>query len=141
MSTDGRIVPSKARVIFRQYLPKKPVRWDIKLFAACKSSSYCFDYSIYIGQEIDGRTGVRLTRVVHDLSARLHHQGYVIYTDNFYTFGNLIQDDIQLVGTIKLNRTGVLALLKDVKAFEKYADRGTMRYVHDSNVAYVQWKD
>ena len=88
---DKRIVRSKACFIFRQDPPKKPVRWDTKLFAACDSSRYCFGYSIYTGQEIDGHTEADLIRVVQDLSVRLHHQGYIIYTDNFYTSGNLAE--------------------------------------------------
>ena len=42
---------------------------------------------------------------------------------------------------MKLNRRGVLEQLKDVRAFDKYAKCGCMRYAHDGAEAYVQWKD
>ena len=147
ISVDERIVRSKARYIFRQYLPNKPVRWGTKIFAACDSStSYCFNYSIYTGQEINGQTDVGLTqRVVQDLTSSLHHQGHIVYTDNFYTSEKLAtamqEDGLQLVGTIKLNRAGVPATLKDVTMFDKYAERGDMRYGRNNQVLYVQWKD
>ena len=151
VSIDERIVRSKARFVFRQYLPNKPVRWGTEIFAACEAeSSYCFDFQIYTGQEINGQTDVGLTqRVLQDLTSDLHKQGYVIHTDNFYTSEKLatalMKDGIQIIGTIKLNRTGVPPMLKsDVKAFEKNAERGTMRYARsnsNNNILYVQWKD
>lgn len=147
ISVDERIVRCKGRFFFRQYLPKKPVKWGTKLFALCDSStSYCYDFSIYTGQEVRGETDVGITqRVVQRLSEPLQHQGYIMYTDNFYTSGPLAQalrnDGIQLVGTIKTNRTGVPQSIRNVKEFDKYAARGTMRYERAGDILYVQWKD
>ena len=127
VSVDKRIVRSKARYLFRQYLPNKPVHWGTKIFAACDhNTSYCFNYSIYTAQEINGQTDIGdMQCAVQDLTGQLHHQGHVVYTENFYTSGKLtgapLEDGLHLAGTIKLNRTGVPQALKDLKAFDKYA--------------------
>jgi len=148
VALDERIVRSKGRFVFRQYLPKKPVKWGTKIFALCDSkTSYCYDFMIYSGQEVPGERDVGMTqRVVEQLSQPLQNQGYVMFTDNFYTSGALAKSlrakGTQLVGTIKLNRTGVPASLKEnIKQFDKHAERGTMRYARDGPILYVQWKD
>lgn len=147
ISVDERVVRSKARFSFRQYLPKKPVKWGTKVWALCDSkTSFCCNFSIYTGQAVPGQADVGLTqRVVQDLCVYSHNKGHVLYTDNFYTSGRLAdalnQDGIQLVGTIRLNRVGVPELLRNVKHFDKHADRGCMRYERVEKKLYVQWKD
>ena len=91
VSVDERIVRSKGRFIFRQYMPKKPVKWGTKIWALCDSiTGYCFNFSKYTGQEMQGQTDVGLTtRVVTHLTEPLRKQGYVIYTDNYYTSPDL----------------------------------------------------
>eukprot|EP00117_Sycon_ciliatum_P029014 scpid101190/ scgid23202/ PiggyBac transposable element-derived protein 4 len=121
------------KLVFR-FASMKPVKWGTKVWSLCDSAtSYCYSFAIYTGQEMQGQTDVGLTqRVVQDLSSMLHNKGHVIYTDNFYTSGDLANalhaDGIELVGTIKLNRRGVPEILKSVAVFDKHADRGCMRY-------------
>ena len=46
ISVDERMIKSKGRVSFKQYMPKKPAKWGIKLFALCDSAtSYNWDFS------------------------------------------------------------------------------------------------
>ena len=112
---------SKGRYAFRQYLPKKPVKWRTKIFALCDSTtSYCYDFSIYTGQEIRSESDAGLTqRVVQHLTSSLKFQGYIMYTDNSYTSGQLAtalcDDGIQLVDTIRLNQSGIPVVLKNIK--------------------------
>ena len=86
-----------------------------------------------------------LTRVEQHLSIDLHNKGHVMYTDNFYTSSNLADalnsDGIQFVGTINVKRRGVPAALKSVKHFNKYTERGSMRYERIEKERYVQWKE
>ena len=144
------MVKCKARVAFKQYLPKKPTKWGFKVFAAsdAESSMLC-NFSIYTGQgqgdgDSEGLTHRVVVRSTQDL--QLENHGYVLFTDNFYTSPALAASlrgrGIYLVGTVKTNRRGFPAeLSQDTQLFEKCAERGSTRYVRRNDTLFQQWKD
>lgn len=145
VSVDERMVKCKGRAPFTQYMPKKPVKWGFKVFAACDAqSSIVVNFEVYTGQQPGGENGLThavVMRLVSDVRA-----GSVIYTDNFYTSETLATSlrtkQISLVGTVRANRTGFPAVLRtDMKQFEKHAERGATRYVRNGDHLYQQWKD
>ena len=80
------------------------------------------------------------------LFAGLENQNHILLTDNYYTSAtlakSLLQKKIFLLGTVRINRWGFPDILKsDAKNFEKYADRGSTRYVRGNQLLYQQWKD
>ena len=102
-----------------------------------------FNFDVYTGA-VPGHVEEGLTHaVVTRILANYHHQGYVAYTDNFYTSptlaASLTANGIQLVGTLQVNRAGVPATLKDTKQFERRSPHGAMRYVHINEQVFVQW--
>ena len=146
VSVDEQMVKMKGRSHLRQHMPKEPIKWGIKIFAACDvSSSYLFNFDVYTGavpgQVEEGLTHAVITRIL----ANYHHQGYVAYTDNFYTSptlaASLTANGIQLVGTLQVNRAGVPATLKGTKQFERCSPRGSVRYVRINEQVFVQWVD
>ena len=85
VSIDERMVKSKARFVFKQYIPQKPVKWGFKIFAACDADSGMLcDFEAYTGQANGGDDGLTHDVVVR-LTDRFANQGYVFVTDNFYT--------------------------------------------------------
>ena len=85
VSVDERMVKCKGRAPFRQYIPKKPVKWGFKLFAMCDASSGVLcHFEVYTGQAIAGEEGLTHA-VVTRLTVNLHNQEYIVTTDNFYT--------------------------------------------------------
>ena len=82
VSVDERMIKCKGRVTFKQYLPKKPVKWGFKVFAVCDAATAMLcNFQTYTGQgniDADG-----LTHTVMNLTEDLAHQGYVLFTDNF----------------------------------------------------------
>ena len=85
LSVDERMIRSKGRFIFKQYLPKKPTKWGVKMFALCDvKTSYLLDFNIYTGQEEHDNGLNASTNAVLSLCNGLDHQGYVMYTDNYY---------------------------------------------------------
>ncbi|KRY23870.1 PiggyBac transposable element-derived protein 4 [Trichinella patagoniensis] len=51
VTVDERLYPFKGRCQFRQYMPKKPAKYDIKFWVACCSkSSYAWKMQIYTGK-------------------------------------------------------------------------------------------
>ena len=50
-SIDEQIVPTKSKSSLRQYLPNKPHKWGIKIWARCGVSGIVYDFSVYVGQQ------------------------------------------------------------------------------------------
>lgn len=56
LSIDERMLATKARLGFKQYLPLKPTKWGIKLFVLADMHGYTWKYFIY-----EGKTAEQLT--------------------------------------------------------------------------------
>ena len=110
ITVDERMIKSKGRVLFKQYMPKKPTKWGRKVFAVCDSTtSYYWDFDIYRGQAVPGQQDHGLTMaVVLRLMEHFHNQGYICFTDNYYTSPALalalMERGIHLIGTCKKDR-------------------------------------
>ena len=81
-----------------------------------------------------------------NLTEDLAHQGYVLFTDNFYTSPtlatSLLNRETYLVGTVSVNRRGIPEELNyDTNAFENHAERWSTRYVRQGDILVQQWKD
>eukprot|EP00117_Sycon_ciliatum_P049121 scpid91801/ scgid34872/ len=73
-------------------------------------------------------------------------QEHALFTHNFYTSEklttSLLQRNCHLVGTIRSNRRGFPEQMKrDMKAFERHDDRGSIRYVQAGQILHEQQKD
>ncbi|KAE8278205.1 hypothetical protein D5F01_LYC23722 [Larimichthys crocea] len=103
-----QLVPFKGRCRFRQYMPKKPAKYGLKIWATCDvKTSYAWRLQVYTGKE-GGRPAEinQGMRVVLEMTEGL--QGNVITCDNFFTsFGlseELLRRKLALVGTIRRNK-------------------------------------
>ena len=121
ISIDERMVRSKARFSFRQYIRNKPVKWGFKLWVLCDShNGYTSDFSIYRGKngEVRSSNGVGYD-VVMSLSKNNLSQDYSLYIDNFYTSPQLLSDlfdnGVHATGTLDVSRKGVPAVLSQQK--------------------------
>ena len=147
LSVDERMIKHKGRAVFKQYLPKKPVKWGFKVFAVCDADTGMLcKFEIYTGQaganDCDGLTHAVVLRLTEHLAGA----GRILFTDNFYTSPalaeSLLERGSHLVGTVRTNRRGYPMQLKtDLKNFEKHAERGETRYVREGNILVQQWKD
>ena len=50
LSIDERMVKSKARIHFRQYIRNKPTKWGFKFWILADPTGYTIDYNLYCGQ-------------------------------------------------------------------------------------------
>ena len=75
LSVDEGMIRYKGRLFFRQYMPKKPVKWGIKVWMAAEAKTgYVANYDIYLGKPSGDRGEVGLvTRVVLDLTKPFQH--------------------------------------------------------------------
>jgi hypothetical protein len=121
------MVPWKGRLTFKQYIPSKPDRFGIKLYALCKSAtSYMVDFDIYTagdyepnpdGELLEMNQGHTFSVVMGLLRrAELLNKGYILYLDNFYSspylFDHLSAEDTMCVGTARVHRKEMPTVLK-----------------------------
>ena len=56
LSIDEAMIRFDGRLAWKQYMPKKPVKWGMKLWCLCDANTgYCLEFSLYTGSsEIAG---------------------------------------------------------------------------------------
>nr|XP_020457618.1 piggyBac transposable element-derived protein 4-like [Monopterus albus] len=108
VTVDEQLMPFRGRSPFRQYMPSKPSRYGIKIWAACDAAtSYAWNLQVYTGKP-EGGVPERnhAMRVVLDLCEKL--KGHNITCDNFFTSYKLGQEllkrKLTMVGTIRKNK-------------------------------------
>jgi hypothetical protein len=114
IAVDESVISFKGRVSFRQYLKGKPHPWGVKAYMLCESKSgYLQRACIYYGREtelIDREDLGQTPRVVLTLVDKLHHKGYDLYVDRYYTSPTLATEltkvGITVTGTMQSNRKG-----------------------------------
>ncbi|XP_067248688.1 piggyBac transposable element-derived protein 4-like [Chanodichthys erythropterus] len=108
ITVDECLVSFRGRCMFKQYMPNKPAKYGIKIWAACDAkTSYAWSMQIYTGKPRDGpperNQGMR---VVLDLTTGL--QGHTVTCDNFFTSyalgQELLKRKMTMVGTVRRNK-------------------------------------
>jgi hypothetical protein len=74
----------------KQYLPKKPHKWGIKVWASCGVSGIVYDFQIYTGSgsgsdNDDPNLGVGGNVVRHLTSSLPENVGHKEYFDNYFS--------------------------------------------------------
>ena len=147
ISVDERMVKSKARFSFKQYIKNKPTKWGFKLWCLCEAKTgYTINFIVYRGKEgeILSTNGLAYD-VVMKLSSPFLDQGYRIYMDNYYTSPTLLKDlfdkNTYATGTMAKNRRGFPKEIKEMMAEYNKKPRGSGIYVRDKEIVYTVWKD
>lgn len=105
---DEQLLPFKGCCGFRQYLPKKPAKYGIKIWATCDvETSYAWKMQIYTGKPAGSPPEVNQgKRVVLDMTEGL--QGKTVTCDSFFTSyalaEELLKKKMTLVGAIRKNK-------------------------------------
>ena len=112
LSVDEQMIGTKCRVSFLQYMPKKPKRFGIKLWAICEAATgYCCNCEIYTGKEDGTKEHGLAYRVVTNLVKPFVGNWHVVYFDNFFSSVQLVSDllkqQVLSCGTIRKNRVGL----------------------------------
>uniref|UniRef100_A0A3B3RN32 PiggyBac transposable element-derived protein domain-containing protein n=1 Tax=Paramormyrops kingsleyae TaxID=1676925 RepID=A0A3B3RN32_9TELE len=108
VTVDERFVPFRGRCPFRQYMPSKPGKYGIKIWAVCDAkTSFAWNLQIYTGKPASGIPEKNQgKRVVLDMTFGL--RGHNITCANFFTSYDLGQEllrrKLTMVGTIRKNK-------------------------------------
>jgi hypothetical protein len=139
----------------RQYMPKKPVKWGVKVWCAADSKSkFIFDFDIYCGKSqatLESRASTTeeqnlAHRVVTQLTTGLENKGHVVVMDNYFTSVGLFRDlerrGIYATGTMRSNRIGLHPDMRKTKEFKRRNHGDLDWFMHESRrMSSILWKD
>lgn len=144
LSIDEAMVKYKGHCKGKVRMPKKPIKLGYKIWCLCCSCcGYLCSFQLYEGKPTDPCTGKQVSetgmvkRVVTDLVSLYEGQNHVVYCDNFFTSGPLVdalaEVKVYLAGTIQQRASGFPELLKGIKP----AKGCYVAHTVDNNVYYV----
>ena len=109
MTIDEQLVTFRGRCGFKMFIPSKPGKYGIKIWALCDAkNAYLFNAKIYTGKENGVKEVNQGENIVKLLTIPLYKSGRNITTDNFFTSLNLarflLDQKLTLVGTVRKNK-------------------------------------
>ena len=145
MSVDEAMIPFKGRSSLKQYMPKKPIKRGIKVWALADAHiGYISAFDVYTGKMANTQEVGLGTRVVKTLFNNFRDSQRHIYFDNFFTsiglFIDLSKMGLYGCGTLRTNRKGFPITLKDV-AKNGLGERGKSQTEQYKNLTVSVWQD
>ncbi|KAI2647909.1 PiggyBac transposable element-derived protein 4 [Labeo rohita] len=85
VTVDECLVAFRGRCSFKQYIPSKPAKYGIKIWAACDAkTNYCWNMQVYTGKPAGAQPERNLgKRVVMEMTHGL--QGHIVTCDSLFT--------------------------------------------------------
>ena len=138
VSIDEAMIPFKGRSSLKQYMPLKPVKRGIKVWArADASNGYVSAFQVYTGKSGDTIEQGSGARVVKDFTQDLKDTHRHIYFDNYFSSVDLLLDlfrnGLYGYGTLRTNRKGFPPQLKTI-AKKGLKERGDSKTCQMSNL-------
>jgi len=138
VSVDEQMIGTKAKLSFIQYLPKKPKKWEVKVWVLADSANgYVPAFEIYTGAA-DGVEHGLAYGVVMRLMEDYLDCGCCLYVDNFYSspqlFEDLLSRETMACGTVRQNRRGLPQQKSSLK-------RGETVFMKKGDLTFVHWMD
>ena len=145
ISIDEAMIPFKGRSTLKQYMPLKPVRRGIKVWARAEASSgYVSAFQVYTGKQggtVETGLGAKVVKTLtEDLKGTHRH----LFFDNYFSSVDLLLDlhreGLYGCGTLRANRKGFPPQLKPhVK--KGFKERGESRTCQSNNLTVSLWQD
>ncbi|XP_062853638.1 piggyBac transposable element-derived protein 2-like [Trichomycterus rosablanca] len=143
-SIDEQIIPFKGQLSIKQYIPKKPKPWGVKVWVRAGSSGYVYRFEVYQGSANRGHSsGLGMAGdVVMRLCDDIKHKNHKVFFDNFFCSIPLLEAlkdmGIYGTGTCRANRVkGASQKLKSEKQL-KEEGRGACT---NRNITVTRWLD
>lgn len=145
LAVDEAMIGFKGRFCLKQYMPKKPVKWGMKMWAiACSKTGYFLGGKLYLGKKEPKNSDLLLgEQVVLNLAEPFFGKNHHVYYDNFFSSFNLcnilLQKDTYSCGTVRSNRFGWPTELKTPKKLKLV--RGESVSLQSGRVVATVWRD
>lgn len=110
VTIDEQLLPFKGKCPFRQFIPKKPDKYGLKLWLCVDVQSYyVFNAFPYIGRQPDQQRQTQVgASVVLELLKPLYGSNRNVTVDNFFTSVSLAKElqtkNFTLIGTLRKNK-------------------------------------
>jgi hypothetical protein len=141
VSVDETMIPWRGRLLFKQYIPGKAHKYDVKMYKLADINGYTWHFVIYTGQQ-DPMAGLgHAEAVVMNLLDGLSGCYRTVVVDNFFASislaKRLLEQDTYLIGTLRSNRAGSghEVVQKKLKLGEVYGLQ------NKTGIKLIKWKD
>lgn len=142
-SVDKSMIGTKCRLSFIQYMPKKPVKWGIKVWVCSDSvTGYIYTFDVYCGanaSEQPHANGLAYGIVLKLIEPCLD-KGYTVYMDNFYSspvlFKDLLAKNTTCTGTLRVNRKHFPEMLKS----SSLKTRGSTEFAYHESITVERYQ-
>lgn len=111
VTIDEMLHAFRGRCSFVQYIPNKPAKYGLKIYALCDAKTfYTFNFEIYCGKQVPGPylKSNKSEDIVKRLVAPIEKSKRNVTTDNYYTSyplaNYLLTKGLTLLGTLKKNK-------------------------------------
>ncbi|MGL5903279.1 MAG: hypothetical protein ACRCZO_11405, partial [Cetobacterium sp.] len=115
---------------FRQYMPSKPAKYGIKIWAACDAkTSYCFNMQVYTGKPAGAQhEKIPSKRTVLEMMNDLQGHSHVTIVFTSYALGTeLLQKRIRMVGTVRKNKPELPSALMNPRGRHLEGNKSDLR--------------
>ena len=145
VSVDEAMIRFKGRSTLKQYMPKKPIKRGIKVWALSDASNgYMSEFEVYTGKKGDKVEKNLGSNVVKTLTQHMAHSHRHVYFDNYFNSISLLLDLLRNglygCGTINANRKGLPEQLKFV-ARKGLQQRGDSVIYQCQQLTAMVWQD
>lgn len=145
ISIDEAMIPFKGRSSLKQYMPMKPIKRGIKVWASADANNgYVSAFEVYTGKKGNTAEKGLGANVVKGLTEQLHGTYRHVFYDNFFSSVDLALDLLRAglysCGTLRSNRKGFPALLKPVVKKGLHT-RGSSKTYQQGNLTVTVWQD
>jgi hypothetical protein len=142
---DEAMIPFKGRSTLKQYMPMKPVKRGIKVWAMSDAvNGYMSEFEVYTGRKANAVEKNLGANVVKTLTKPYINTYRHIYIDNFFTSIGLLIDllkcGLYACGTVRTNRKGFPGQLKTL-AKKGLGERGRSQTFQHECLSATVWQD
>ena len=166
VSIDESMIKFYGRLIFKQYMRNKPIKFGIKLWALCTISGYLLDFDIYCGKQSNNSNEklANCTLGTKVVMSMLHKflstvpkdklKNYHACFDNYFSSPDLLVHlkklEVKATGTVRANRVYEIQTVNNKKKrvtvavdLDKNSSRGEsdVKYDQESKINFVSVVD
>ncbi|XP_069595586.1 piggyBac transposable element-derived protein 4-like [Ranitomeya imitator] len=128
VTIDEMLPGFRGRCAFRQYIPSKPSKYGIKMYALVDvAKTYTYNLEIYAGTQPEGpyRVSNKPSDIVKRMAEPLFGSGRSITADNWFSTCDLIDylkmQHLSYVGTVRKNKKELPTQFVNVKGRKQYS--------------------